>query len=212
MAFRTALVLTALLFTTAASAFQSEVNGVIYGVVVGVDGQPISQIAVEAFPTKNPWSGSLPHAKTDSMGRYRIERLPLGEYNVWAYDQQAGHPYSNWDFYYGKDLPKAQITGDHPNVELRVDLPAPAGFLELHLSNARTGENIRAMRAALRWANNPHRLLRITGYTDRAILLPPEEDIEVHLSSDGFGASDQTIRLHPGDRVILNLQLEPVQK
>jgi len=32
------------------------------------------------------------------------------------------------------------------------------------------------------------------------------------MSSDGFGASDQNIRLHSGDRVILNLQLEPLNR
>ena len=216
MGIKTALLILLVLQTMSAQTQQDDHPpriGVIYGVVVGRDGQPAPNLRLAAFPDGVAIAGILPATKTDSVGRYRFEKLPLGRYIVYPHDEEAGYPEYSSSFYSGNtEFPKVALTQESPETELRLDLPSKAGFLQIHLTNRSTGGDIRTMRVKLVLADNPNRLISTSCYSNKVLLLPPGQAVLVHLTSDGFGAWDQRFRLHSEDRITLDVQLDPLQE
>ena len=213
MPVKAALVLLIALLTAAAAAQQSEEPpriGAIYGVVVGRDGQPAPNLRLTALPLELILSGILPTTKTDSEGKYRFEKLQLAKYTVYASDEDAGYPASYGTFHFGDTpLRAVKLTTEHPEAEFRVDLPPKAGFLQIHLTNRNTGAEIKNMRVKMVWAGYPNRRLESSSSSSQVLLLPPDREILLHVSSDGFNAWDQSIHLHSEERVTLDVQLEP---
>lgn len=68
-----------LLLTLAAAQQPGQsAKGVIYGTVIGEDGNPPKGIRLVASPLGVPLSTILPEARTDENGKYRFERYPGG--------------------------------------------------------------------------------------------------------------------------------------
>jgi hypothetical protein len=153
----------------------------------------------------------LPHVKTNDKGEYRFENLPWwGRYTVYAEDEEAGYS----SFSTGPDLDEGhaaevELAPEHPEAEFRVYLPPKAGFLQIHLTNRKTGNVISAMRIALMSAANPVSPL----FTMRC----SSRDVVLIVTSDGFREWDEStgkgkpIRLASGSRLTLDVQLEPPQ-
>jgi hypothetical protein len=200
-----------------ASAFarqnaQDERTGVIYGVVVGQDGQPAPNLRVTALPRGVILAMILPSTMTDSTGRYRFKKLQLGRYAVYAHDEEAGYPDMSMSFYSGNaPLPEVKLTADHPEAEFRVSLPPKAGFLQINPTNRKTGAPIRSVQFKLVPSNHPERLLSGGSIAPKLLLLPAGEDVQVHLTSDGFSTWDQTLHVRSGERTTLDLQLDPLR-
>ena len=210
-----------LLLTTAMAQQngESRPNGVIYGVAIGQDGQPAKGIGLTASPVGVGLGAMLPHVKTNDKGEFRFENLPWwGRYTVYADDEKAG----NSDFSTGpagdSHPSEVEIAPEHREAEFKVYLPPKAGFLHIHLTNRRTGNAIPAMRIALMSAANPvSPLFRMSSSSTQVVLIPPEKNLLVHVTSDGFHEWDEStgkgkpIRLASGDQLTLDVQLEPSQ-
>lgn len=213
MGFKSSLLLLILFAVTALPAQdeQPQPTGAIYGVVIGRDGQSAPGVRLTAYPQGVVIAGMLPATKTDSAGRYRFEKLQLGRYTVFAHDEDAGYPDASATFY-ATDTPSREVnvTAEHPEAEFRVDLPPKAGFLQIHLTELGSGAEIRTMRVKLVWADDANRLLSSSSYSNRVLLLPPDKDVLLHVTSDGFSAWDQSIHLRSEERVTLNVHLEPL--
>jgi hypothetical protein len=216
MGIKTVFFLLIVLTTSAAPAQQDEQPqriGVIYGTLIGRDGHPVPALRVTAFPVGVGIAGKLPVVKTDSDGKYRFEKLKLGRYTVYAHDEEAGYPDYSSSFYLGDTrTPEVELTVEHPEAELRVELPPKAGFLQIHLTDRNTGTEIRTMRAKLALADNPNLWISTSCYSSQVLLLPPDKDVQLHLTSDGFGAWDRSIHLRSEERLTSNVQLEPMKE
>ena len=216
---KTVAVLVGVLLVGGALAQQhdkSPYRGVIYGTAVSQDGQPARGIGLTAWPLGVPLGAKLPHVKTNNAGEYRFEHLQWGKYTVYADDEEAG--YSGFSTGPEGDSHPAEVelAAERPEAEFRVQLPAKAGFLEIRLSNRRTGGAISAMRIALMTAKNPASpVFSMSCYSNRVILLPPDKDLLLHVTSDGFREWDEStgrgkpIHLPSGARLTLDVQLEP---
>ena len=215
MAVKTAVVVLIALLATAAPAQQSEELpriGVIYGAVVGRDGQPAPNLRLTALPLELAISGILPNTKTDSEGKYRFEKIQLAKYTVYVSDEEAGYPASYGTFYFGDTVvPSVKLTVEHPEAELRVDLPPKAGFLQIHLTNRNAGAEIKNMRVKMAWAKYPNHRLESSCFSSQVLLLPPDKEILLHVSSEGFSVWDQSIHLRSDERVTLDVQLDPAR-
>ena len=104
--------------------------------------------------------------------------------------------------------------------ELRVkgkSLPPRAGFLQIHLTNRRTGAGIPAIRIVLTLAEKPEMRFTSSAYSNAAILVPPDKDLLLHVVSDGFAEWEESlgagkpINLASGSRLTLDVQLEPLK-
>jgi len=189
-------------------------NGVIYGTAVTKDGQPASNVRLLAFPLGI--SGALiPHTKTNDAGEYRFENLPWwGGYTVFADDDEAG--YSNMGGPPITGPPDIEITPEHREAELDLFLPPKSGFLKIELTNRRTGDSISSVRVTVMATENTESPL-FSAYwkSSRAILLPPDRNLLLHVTADGFHEWDESVGegklllLPSGSKRTIVVQLEP---
>jgi hypothetical protein len=131
----------------------------------------------------------------------------------------AKSPYHKFAFSFrlsGEQKPEVELTPEHPEAELKVLLPPRAGFIQIHLTNQRTGAGISGMRVALIPTESPASpLFTISCYSNHVILVPPDKNLLLHVTSDGFREWDESvgrgkpIHLSSGTRLILAIQLEP---
>lgn len=210
-----------LLLTSAAAQqhVEPQAKRVIYGIAVGQDGKPAGGIGLTACPLGVPLATRLPHTKTNDNGEYRFESLPWwGRYTVYADDEEAGYS----DFSTGPagdgHPPEVEITPEHAEAEFKLKLPPKAGFLQIFLTNRRTGAGISGMRVAVMPMEKPESpLFTMSCYSNRVVLVPPDKNLLLHVTSDGFYEWDgsvgkgKPIRLPSGARLTLAVQLEPSQ-
>jgi hypothetical protein len=134
---------------------------------------------------------------------------------VYADDDDAGYsPYSTGP---GRnEPPEVKLTPQHREAQLKVYLPPKAGFLHIHLTNRRTGSLISEMAISVMSLEKPNSLLySMSCYSNHVVLLPPEKDVLLHVTSKGFKEWDESVgvgkhlRLNSGARSTLDIQLEP---
>jgi hypothetical protein len=80
-----------------------------------------------------------------------------------------------------------------PEAECDFRLPPKAGFLHIRLVNRGTGAVISAVEVEPRSQEHPDRVLfSISCSSDRAILIPPDKDLLLHITSSGFHEWDES--------------------
>ena len=210
------------LFLVAAALAQQQQtsgpNGVIHGTVIGQDGKPAGGIGLEAWPLGvSPLATRLPWTRANDVGEYRFDKIPWwGKYRVHAEDNEAGYSVFSTDE--GRnDPPEVELTPEHPAAEMKVWLPPKAGFLQIHLTNRRTGATISGMQVALAPMESPkQQLFSISCYADRVVLIPPNKNLLLHVTSDGYREWDESagkgkpLHLASGARITLDIQLDPL--
>lgn len=208
------------LFLVAAALAQQQKtsgpNGVIHGTVIGQDGKPAGGIGLEAQPLGVVLATLLPQTRTNAVGEYRFDKILWGKYRVHAEDNDAGYSVFSTDE--GRnDPPDVELTPEHPEAEMKVWLPPKAGFLQIHLTNRRTGARISGMQVALAPMESPNQqLFSISCYSDRVVLIPPDKNLLLHVRSNGYREWDEStgrgkpLHLASGARITLDIQLDPL--
>ena len=219
---KTALVFIGLLLLVVASAQQKDEplpKGAIYGIAIGQDGLPAKGIGLTAEPLGVGLGAKLPHTRTNDAGEYRFENVPWwGRYTVYGDDENEGYSSFSTGPAGDSSPPDVQITPEHSEAELRVLLPLRAGFIQVHLTNQKTGAGISGMRVALMpTESHTSPLFTMSCYSNKAILIPPDKNLLLHISSDGFREWNESIgkgkpiRLASGARLKIDVQLEPTE-
>jgi hypothetical protein len=219
---KTVFVFVGFLLLSAVSAQQNDEphpKGVIYGIAIGQDGQPAKRIGLTAEPLGVPLSAALPHTRTNDAGEYRFENVPWwGRYTVYADDENEGYSSFSTGPAGDSSPPEVEITPEHPEAELKVLLPPKAGFIQIHLTNQKTGAGISGMRVALMPTESPASpLFTMSCSSNHVVLIPPERDFLLHLSSEGFREWSESIgkgkpvHLASGDHLKIDVQLEPTE-
>jgi hypothetical protein len=194
----------------------SHPKGVIYGVAIGQDGQPAKGIGLTASPGVAIFGGPLPLTKTNQAGEFRFESLDLRRYTVYAEDEAAGYSIVSTGLLGHSDPSEVELRPEHREAELKVYLPPRAGFVQIHLTNRRTGDGISGMRVTVMSMENPESpLFTMSCYSNHVILVPPDKNLLLHVTSDGFREWDESVgrgkplHLSSGTRLTLAVQLEP---
>lgn len=215
---RTPFIFVGLLSVSAAVAQNRAVSpnvGTIYGTVTAQDGLPAKGLILNAWPLGGMLAMALPWTKTNDKGGFRFEHLPLGKYTVYAQDKEEG--YSSFSTGTGgSHPPEVELTTEHSEAEFNLRLPPEAGFLLFHLTNQRTGAAISGVEVTVMLAKSPTKIVFSGGGSStQAILVPSDENLLLHVMSWGFREWDKSrgdgkpIRLAPGNRLTLDVQLEP---
>ena len=163
-------------------------------------------------------AAKLPHTRTNDADEYRFGSVPSwGRFTVYADDEEAGYS----EFSTGQmsdNIPEVEITPQHPEAQLTVVIPPKAGFIQIHLTNARTGSDISGMRVALMLEKNPTSpLFTMSCYSNKVLLVPPDTSLLLHVTSDGFlewkesTGRGKPVHLVSSDRLKLDVKLEPVE-
>jgi hypothetical protein len=185
--------------------------GVVYGTVVSQNGQPGKRMSV--YAESLDVDVQFPSTMSNDRGEYRFENLPWGRYTVFAEDHDAGYSGEVID---DSSQPSVEISREHPQAEFRVVLPPKAGFLQIHLTNRRTGAAIPWMGVTVAPTEEPRRSINSTCKSSETILVPPDRNLILHITADGFrewGESVGTgkpIFVPSGTRLTIAVQLDPV--
>jgi hypothetical protein len=202
---------------TAQNQVQSHYNGVIYGTVLTQDGTPAKGLMLNAEPLGVILAMALPWVKTNDVGAFRFEHLEWGRYTVYAEDKAAGYSiFSTGAGGVPGHPPEVELTAEHPEAEFTVHLPPPAGFVLFHLTNRKTGLPITGVEVTVMSGSVTPQPIFGGGFgTTEPVLVPSDKDLLLHVTSWGFrewegsvGAGKQ-IRIAPGNRVTLDVQLQP---
>jgi hypothetical protein len=153
---------------------------------------------------------------------YRFKNLPWwGKCTVYADDEKAGYSSYSTGLEGNNHPPQVEVTPEHPKAELNLS-PPKAGFIKSHLINRRTGRAIPSMTIAVLPAERPDahlftdpRVFTMSCYSDQMILVPPDENLLLHVKSDGFREWDESVEkgrpvnVPSGNLLTLNVQLDP---
>jgi hypothetical protein len=196
---------------------QHVVAGVIYGAVIGNDGSPAKGMRLTASPLGVALATSLPETRTDQSGNYRFERIPWwGAYTVYADDPDAGYSVFSRGLAGLREPPEVIISPEHPEAKLDLRLPQKAGFLRIHLTDQRTGAVISGLTVTVMASQTPPRIIFSQSCsTEGVVLIPPDKDLLIHITSPRFREWDESagrgkaIRVRPGSQLELSVQLAP---
>ncbi|HEV2322516.1 MAG TPA: carboxypeptidase-like regulatory domain-containing protein [Terracidiphilus sp.] len=188
----------------------------IYGTATAQDGTPAKGLILNAEPLGVILATALPWTKTNGTGAFRFENLPLGRYTVFAQDKKQGYSFFSTGPSGPGHFQEVDLTSEHPEAEFNLRLPPKAGFLILHLRNQRTDAAISGVEVTVMSAENPSRPIFSEGSSStEPVLVPSDKNLLLHVESWGFHEWDQSvgkgkpIRIAPGDRLTLDVQLEP---
>lgn len=202
---------------------EPQCRGVIHGVVLGQNGQPVSDLNVILYPLGVDLGVLLPQMKTDQRGEYRFEHVCSGRYSVFIEDEKAGYPYSSPylnRFLYGGRIPEVKITDTSLDAQLPVNVPPKPAQLQVRLTNSKTKARILRADIDLRVS----RKRRLTTYCDESIscdskpffLVPPDQDVLLHVTSNGFhewkesAGRGKPIRVRSGEILTIDAALDPI--
>jgi hypothetical protein len=218
---KTTLVFGFLLLATAVAQQHDEPQpkGVIYGIAINQEGQPAKRIGLTAEPLNVGLGAQLPHTSTNDAGEYRFEDVPWwGRYTVYADDEDAGYSSFSTGPAGDSNPPEVEVTPEHPQGELKVVLPPKAGFIQVYLTNRKTGAGISAMRVALMPEDKPTSpVFTMSCYSSQVILIPPDRNFLLHVTSDGFREWSESTRkgkpvhLASGAHLKIDVQLDAAE-
>lgn len=192
-------------------------HGVIYGTVLGPDGQPARHITLEAEPLDKMLVTILPLTITDDDGHFRFEDIPWwGVYTVIAQDEVAGYSNPSTVPRGGVALQEVTLSPEHREAEFNFRLPPKAGFLKINLTNRQTQRTLDEVEVTVMSAADPDQLIFTEGSSSaRIILVPPDENLLLHVSSHGYEkwadsvGKGKPLRIHSGERLTLDISLDP---
>ena len=198
----------------AAQQPEDPTKGVIYGTVFDQDGQPAKELWLTAHPLGVALGVVLPATKTDQGGKFRFTGIPWwGRYTVFADDEEAGYSLAATGLNATKEV---TLSPEQPEAEFNLVLPPKAGFLKIHLTNQKTGEAINAVLVTVMSTDDPKQLsFRQSCVSSRTILIPPDKDLLLHVTSWGFRewaksvGDGMPIRIDSGGQLSLDVELGP---
>jgi hypothetical protein len=189
--------------------------GSIEGQVVDVDNAPVPGATV--YPVSGPAGTGLDRrVLTNADGRFRLEQLVPGTYQVSAFKIEDGYANGADPFYAQADhpLPSITVTSATENADSSIQLGARCGVLHILVNDAVTGSPITSAALVLQQRNN--RSASMQGQKSfPGDFLVPATDISVEIHAPGYniwrfgdeGRDYLTVR--PGEHHTLKVLLQP---
>jgi hypothetical protein len=192
-------------------------NGVIYGTVFDQDGQPAKDLGLTAYPLGVSLGAVLPKTKTDQDGKFRFAGVPWwGRYTVFADDEEAGYSRVSSGPNDPKSTKEVTLSPEQPEAKFDLFLPPKAGFLKIHLTNRKTDEPISVMLVTATLSDDPKGFLfSVSCFSTRTILIPPDRDVLLHITSWGFrewaksAGNGMPLHMNSGSSLTLDVVLDP---
>jgi len=200
--------------------------GTIEGRVLDEHGQPLSGARVYPFPQDHPPPGIPLTAYTAQDGTFRLDPVTPGPYQVCALKEEDGYPNANATFY-DADFPYPEVTVRDGEVirDVTIRLGPKAGRLVGTVVDSATGKPIRNASITFYEARSTQEYLStglIWPKLDFNALAPSTKPFRIRVSApgyqnwfyggDGSEADAKPLRMTPGERKDLTIQLRPLPK
>lgn len=204
-------------------------SGAIAGQVLNAEGQPEAGIRVQAANAAFAPRGSLPVAVTDEEGKFRIEGLAPGTYNLYTENEELGYPFSMYAFTNLDpwNIPQATVYEGQTTSDVVIQLGPRAAILIIRIMDSLTGTRLRNAHITLRRLDNPTWRYSTQIHSDRPqppeglrILVPPIP-FTIEVSAPRYqrwqyrraGSNNQAdaLQLAPGSTHRLDIALRPIR-
>lgn len=189
--------------------------GSIEGVVVDAENVPVAGVTV--YPVAGPADTGRSHgATTNADGRFRIEQLVPGTYQLSAFKVEDGYADAADAFYAQPDNPLHSVTVDSAtqHADTSIALGARCGILHLDVSDAGNQRPITHSVLTLQQRNSSGAVFTHDETFPGDFLVPPT-DVNVSLHAQGYVAwhvSDSGrdyVTLRPGEHRSVQAALVP---
>lgn len=172
-------------------AHQAGRGGTISGVVVDMEGDPVSQADV-SVRRRNSLTGPDIPAQADKQGRFTVTRLEAETYQISASKEEDGYPEaSTATFYAGTKAIIQQITLNENEVSSGNVIRVGPKALKLfgRVVDAVTKRPVNGVRITMRRVDNPGAFFQ-TGVHGSFRILVPQVPITVEVSAPGYEKKD----------------------
>jgi len=189
--------------------------GSIEGVVVNAENAPVAGVTV--YPVSGPAGTGRSHgATTNADGRFRIEQLVPGTYQLSAFKVEDGYADAADAFYAQPDNPLHSVTVDSAtqHADASIALGAKCGILHLDVSDAANQRPITHATLTMQQRNSAGAVFTRDETFPGDFLVPPT-DVNVSIQAQGYVAwhvSDNGrdyVTLRPGEHRSVQAALAP---
>jgi uncharacterized surface anchored protein len=199
----------------AQSAKQSSAVGRIVGTVLNEAGQLVDHARVCTSITSGANTEINCRVSTDKDGRFQIEHLRTGTYNVFAQKEEEGYTISNQS-----PGQKVEITIEQSFAIVTIRLRPKGGILVGSVKDKTSGKPVEAI--AVRYLavdKGDAGFTRANG--NFQITVPTATDLIIVVSAEGYKGwvytdpsdpSHPVLRLASGEQRLLDIELEPLSK
>jgi 5-hydroxyisourate hydrolase-like protein (transthyretin family) len=165
-------------------------GGTISGIVVDMEGNPVSQADV-SVRRRNAMTGPDIPAQADKQGRFTITGLEAETYQLYAHKEQDGYAESAGTFYAGPKPIIQEITLRKNEVSSGNVFHVGPKALNLfgHVVDAVTKKPVNRVRITMRRVDNPGDFFQ-TGVHGSFKVLVPQVPITVEVSAPGYEKKD----------------------
>jgi hypothetical protein len=217
--FATAFLLSGL-FVAAQTGGKVNAEGRIAGRALDQRGKPLHRIFVKAFHEET--NMYMPMSReSDEDGKFEIERLEPGTYDLFGQSENAGYPDTSLSFY-SKEEPTKVALGNGGTATVVLVLGPKAGILTGTIVDRTTGKAVVLQHAphfVARKLSDPEDSIEFAGPGKFRWLIPPGVEVSLQICAEGYkvwsysdpsNPSDSLpLRLESGETKILKVELEP---
>lgn len=213
------LLLLCALLTHAQTSKQSPSEGRIVGVVLNEEGQPVEHAYVCTTIYEQHGSTTGCHGYSGKEGQFELDHWPMGTLSLFAIKPEEGYVDAT-----KRLTAKVSLTPEAPLAVVIIKLGSKAGILAGSVRDRNTGETVKEVKLTyiavdghIRGCASEMNSSSSAG-SSFEVTLPTAIDLIVFLSARGYKTwfytvasndSRPVLRLQPGERRSLNIELEP---
>jgi hypothetical protein len=194
-----------------APTMRCQTSGSIRGTVVDERGSVLSGAIVGVYPISGPTQHSIVReAETDAAGRFSLDRLDWGKYNVCARKEDLDYPNTFFTFYGDRAPNEASLTPASPTADVKIRVGPKAAILIGSVTNSGNGAPVNATFKLVRTAS-PGDWFSTSAPSSYRLLLPPSTDVLLEVTAPGFQtwSPGHPLRLQSGAELRLDVALQP---
>lgn len=197
---------------------QQDDTGIIHGTVINETGQYVAGAKVHVHNASDHRIQVRPirYVETDNDGKFVIDRLEWGLYQVFAMKEADGYPNCSLGVYCIGRKFTANLSPQTPSATVVVVVDPKAGKLTGSISDYLTGQPL--SHAVIKvWIWNDVKFFQMSTRSEYSILIPPGTQVGIEIQAPGYepwrypgaGSSAQPLLLNSAEILNAEVKLQP---
>jgi len=195
---------------------EEERVGMVHGVVVNEQGQPVAGAMVSVSFMDRPAGTGRQFVESDGAGRFRLGQLAWGNYAICARKVADGYREICNNIFRKEAVPTATVSPQARDVGVLVVIGPKAGTVTGSITDAATGAPLSAT-LRIRPSGSDRFIEQSVGSQFNS-LIPPDADLELEVLAPGYHSwrssvdnyqAGKPFRVKPGENRTLDIRLWP---